>query len=310
MMRLWKVFQADTDNPRECTNPQCTPPLSHEPRRGSESQVGDIMCIRISALAPFYNLLGDSTDRGCKLGDRPCIITSIKTDGTFQVCLMATFDKNSYEEVPALFKEFIVLVSTTNPSDKTSLNTRLRHIHTIPEWTVPGSGRRGSQYLITLPINVSLNPLKKWRTPDMPSDAGFFIDETTVSKLDEIIREHENRSKEWLIENGNMKISLLLTELQNSEKTYRARNRVAGGDHATMTSKRTWGTRGKKSVLSAGFTPLAEGGTKDVDGYIVVGPDGKEIKPKSRQSRAPSSRAPSAVSNTYAPRRGFGMVLE
>ncbi|KAL0059903.1 hypothetical protein AAF712_013318 [Marasmius tenuissimus] len=217
-MQLWKTSQTDAENLRECANPQCTPPLSHEPRRGSGPQVGDIMCIRISALAPFYHLLGDTNnDRGCKPGDRPCIITAIKDDETFTVCLMATFDKNSYKELPALFREFIVLVSTTNPSDMASLNTRLRHVHSTPEWVVPGSSVRGSQYLITLPITVISKPFKKWRMRDMPLDAGFFLDETTMSKLREIILEHHRRSKEWLAENGSMKASGLLQGLRALE---------------------------------------------------------------------------------------------
>ncbi|KAK1226828.1 hypothetical protein PQX77_010184 [Marasmius sp. AFHP31] len=223
---------------------------------------------------------------------------------------MATFDKNSYKGLPAIFKEFIVLVPTTNPSDDAFLNTRLRrHVHTTPEWTIPGSGVCGSQYLIALPITVPSKPFKKWRTTDMPTDAGFFVDETTMSKLKDIIYEHDNRSKEWLTENGSLKASSMLQALRDLEKTYKSRDRAAEDDRATLLSRRTWGTRGKKSVvLSAGFTPLAKGGTKDVDGFTIVGPDGKEAKPKSRRSRAPSSRAPSNIASTYAPRYGFRPV--
>ncbi|KAK1224890.1 hypothetical protein PQX77_012167 [Marasmius sp. AFHP31] len=312
-MQLWKTSQTDTQNLRECANPQCTPPLSREPRRGFKPQAGDVVCIRISALAPFYNLLGHTTDHGCKPGDRPCIITATETDGTFTVCLMATFDKNSFADLPAVFKEFIVLVPTTDPSDKGYLSTRLRHIHTTPEWTVSGSGGHGSQYLITLPVVVSLKPFKKWRTPDMPSDAGFFLDETALSQLDEIVFEHEKRSKEWLLENGSVKASSLLQALRALEKTYKPRNRAAEGDRATLASRKTWRTRGTQSALSAGFTPLAEGGTEDVDGFKLVGSDGKQIKPKSRRPRAPSSKAPSTVASTYGLRRpalAFGLVHE
>ncbi|KAL0059916.1 hypothetical protein AAF712_013331 [Marasmius tenuissimus] len=234
-------------------------------------------------------------------------------DGTFNVCLMATFDKNSYEELPDVIKEFIVFVPTTNPSDKTFLSTRHCHIHTIPEWTVPGSGVCGSQYLITLPINSSLQPFKKWRTPDMPSDAGFFLDKATMSKLNKIILEHDKRSKEWFRENGSMKVSGLLQALRRSERAYKSKNRTAEGDRTTLASRRTWGTRNTQSVLSAGFTPLAKDGTEDVDGFKLVGSDGKQIKPKFRRSRAPSSRAPSTVASTYGFRRpapAFGLVHE
>ncbi|KAK1218889.1 hypothetical protein PQX77_018417 [Marasmius sp. AFHP31] len=259
-------------------------------------------------------MLGDNnTDRGCKPGDRPCIITSIKNDHTFVVCLMATFDKNSYEELPDIIKEFIVLVTTTNPSDKSSLNTRLCHIHTTPEWVVPPAFP-GSQYLITLPVTARLVPFKRWRTSDMPSDAGFFLDKITMSKLDTIILEHANRSKEWLVENSSLKATRLLQELRALERRYKSRNRAADDDRATLASRRTWGTRGTRSALSAGFTPIAEGGTEDVDGYKIVGSDGKQVKPGFRRSRAPSSRAPSTVASTYGPRRSalsaFGVVHE
>ncbi|KAJ8085098.1 hypothetical protein PM082_003882 [Marasmius tenuissimus] len=314
-MTLGETSQTAAENLRECSDPHCIPPLSYEPRRGYEPQSGDIMCIRISALAPFYHLLGDTnSDRGCKPGDRPCVITAID-HRTCTVCLMATFDKNSYEELPALFKEFIILVSTTNPSDMASLNTRLRHVHSTPEWVVPGSGVRGTQYLITLPITVSSKPVKKWRTSDMHLDAGFFLDETTMFKLRKIIVEHHNRSQEWLAENGSMKSSSLLQGLRALENRYKFGNRTMEGDRATLASKRTRGTGyTQNSRLSAGFTPFAKGGTKDVDGFIVVGPDGKQLKTKSRRSRAPSSRAPSTVVSTYGPRRSvlsaFGVVHE
>ncbi|KAK1226830.1 hypothetical protein PQX77_010186 [Marasmius sp. AFHP31] len=302
-MTLSTTSQTDAENLRQCSNPQCTPPLTHEPRCGSEPQVGDIICIRMSALAPFYNLLGDTADRGCKPGDRPCIITAMKNVGTFTVCLMATFDKNSYEELPAIFKEFIVHVPTTNPSDNASLNTRLRrHVHTTPEWTIPGSGVCGSQYLIVLPIIVSSKPFKKWRTPDMPSDAGFFVDETTMSKLDVIIYEHDNRSQEWLRENGSLKASSMLQALRGLEKTYKSRDRAAEDDRATLLENLVDERKEERGTFSA------KGGTKDVDGFTIVGPDGKEAKPKSRRSRVPSSRAPSNIASTYTPRRVFGPV--
>ncbi|KAK1231318.1 hypothetical protein PQX77_005574 [Marasmius sp. AFHP31] len=314
-MSLGETSQTATEGLRECSDPVCIPPLSYKPRRGSKPQIGDIMCIRKSALAPFYYLLeGTDHDRGCKPGDRPCVITGID-DGTFTVCLMATFDKHSYEELPALFKEFIILVSTTNPSDMASSNTRVRHVHSTPEWVVSGAGVCGSQYLITLPIDVSSKSFKKWRTPDMPLDAGFFLDEATMFKLRIIIVEHHKRSQEWLAENGSMKASSLLQGLRTLESRYKSGNRAVEGDRATLASKKTWGTRyTQSSRLSAGFTPFAKGGTKDVDGFIIVGPDGKQLKTKSRRSRAPSSRAPSTVASTYGPRRSvlsaFGTVHE
>ncbi|KAK1230002.1 hypothetical protein PQX77_006921 [Marasmius sp. AFHP31] len=302
-MRLWKTSQTAAEDPRECPNSRCTPPPFHEPRRGTNPDIGDIVCIRISALVPFYHLLGDTNDRACKPGDRPCIITSIRSDGTFNVCLMATFDKNSYDELPAVIKEFIILVPATNRSDDATLNPRFHHIHTTPEWQIPGSGERGSQYLITLPIIASLKPFKKWRTSDMPLDAGFFLDATTVSKLDDIILDHDKRSKEWLAENGGIKASGLLQSLRALERTYKSGNRAAEGDRVTPASRRTCRTRGTQSALSAGFTPFANGGTEDVDGFIVVGADGKKVKPKSRRSRAASSRAPSAIASFFTSNR-------
>ncbi|KAJ8085095.1 hypothetical protein PM082_003879 [Marasmius tenuissimus] len=47
------------------------------------------------------------------------------------------------------------------------------------------------------------------------------------------------------------------------------------GDRDTLASRKTCGTRyTQSSRLSAGFTPFAEGGTEDVDGYKIVGSDG------------------------------------
>ncbi|KAK1224898.1 hypothetical protein PQX77_012175 [Marasmius sp. AFHP31] len=260
----------DAENPRECANAQCTPSPSHKPRCGTEPEVGDIVCIRMSALVPFYRLLGNANNHGCKPGERPCVITSIKGDGTFTVCLMATFDKNPFGSLPDIIKEFVVLVPTTHPSDKTSANTHIRHIHSTPEWTAPGSGG-GLQYIITLPVVSALKPVKKWRSPDMPLDAGYFFDQNTMTKFREIIMEHKERSKAWLSENGSVKVPHMLRALRNLEKAYKSRSKPGEGDRATLTEN--LGNKDVQSTLSAGFTPFAKGGTEDVDDYIVVGAD-------------------------------------
>ncbi|KAL0069396.1 hypothetical protein AAF712_003421 [Marasmius tenuissimus] len=186
---------------------------------------------------------------------------------------MATFDKNSFQELPDIIKEFVVLVPTTHPSDKASMNSQLCHIHSTPEWTVPGSSG-GQQYLITLPVVSALNPFRKWRSADMPPNAGYFFDQQTMTKLRVITMEHNKRSEAWLSENGSLKVTLMLKALRNLEKTYKSGNKAAEGDRTTFSpSRKTWGSRGVQSTLSAGFTPFAKGGTEDVDGFTLVGAD-------------------------------------
>ncbi|KAK7054418.1 hypothetical protein VNI00_003616 [Paramarasmius palmivorus] len=159
-----------------CSDDLCGP-LLFEPRTG-DPRPGDILSIPSSVLAPFYQLLnGDTSKLKYNKGDRPFIILDQTPDSRFKGCLMATFEDSDTidNKFPGMFQVFTCDVfNLGDPNPPTE-----QHIHTVPPWDI-----HKRQYIVALAMTLDIAPnTPRWRTGNMPPDAGFYVEKQSLDKL-------------------------------------------------------------------------------------------------------------------------------